>query len=237
MAEKAWQARVVPLAQRRVPRRSRPASNWARARAAMRRRCSAGSRASWSPRTAAPDSRAGSAAARRPGAWRSPGHARRVAGCAGRCARRARGAVAVSRRGEATSPSLGEVVLDRRPHGRVGGQRVGVEAGRHRSQPEPGPAHEDARPHRGRPVPRARSSACVAEVGHAERLVGIDEVEPVVDDPPPLLGRRLRRADVEAAVDLPRVGRDRSRPGVRPRSGARRARSRGRSCRSPSGRR
>ena len=35
----------------RAPPRSSPASNWARARAAMRRRCSAGSRASWRPRT------------------------------------------------------------------------------------------------------------------------------------------------------------------------------------------
>ena len=34
-----------------------------------------------------------------------------------------------------------------------------------------------------------------------------------MDDPAPLRGRRLRRADVEAAVDLPRVGGDRSRPG------------------------
>jgi phosphoglycerate dehydrogenase-like enzyme len=38
------------------------------------------------------------------------------------------------------------------------------------------------------------------EVGHRERLVGIDEVEPVVRDAAPLLDRRLRRADVEAAI-------------------------------------
>ena len=47
-----------------------------------------------------------------------------------------------------------------------------------------------------------------AEVRDAERLIGVDEVEAVVDDPPPLLGRRLGRADVQAAVHLPRVGGD-----------------------------
>ena len=46
------------------------------------------------------------------------------------------------------------------------------------------------------------------EVGDGEGGVGLDEVEAVVDDPAPLGERRLRRPDVEPAVDLARVGRD-----------------------------
>jgi hypothetical protein len=40
------------------------------------------------------------------------------------------------------------------------------------------------------------------ELGDGIRLVGLDQVDAVVDDPLPLLGRGLGRADVEAPVDL-----------------------------------
>ena len=70
------------------------------------------------------------------------------------------------------------------------------------------------------------------EVGHAERLVGVDEVEAVVRDAGPVRGGRLGRADVEPAEHLPRIGRDdRHGPAARDRS-LRRAGSRARSCRS-----
>ncbi len=46
------------------------------------------------------------------------------------------------------------------------------------------------------------------EVGDAEGLVGVDEVEPVMDDAAALLEGRLGRPDVEPAIDLARVGRD-----------------------------
>ena len=48
----------------------------------------------------------------------------------------------------------------------------------------------------------------VHEVGDGERLVRIDEIEAVMWNAVPLLARRLGRPDVQAAVDLPRVGRD-----------------------------
>jgi hypothetical protein len=47
-----------------------------------------------------------------------------------------------------------------------------------------------------------------AELGHGIRPVGVDEVDAVVDDATPLVGGRLGRPDVEAAVDLPGVGGD-----------------------------
>jgi hypothetical protein len=46
------------------------------------------------------------------------------------------------------------------------------------------------------------------EVGDAERRVGLDEIETVVDDTPAFRGGRLGRPDVEAPVDLARIGRD-----------------------------
>jgi hypothetical protein len=46
------------------------------------------------------------------------------------------------------------------------------------------------------------------EVGDGERRVRIHEVQPVVTNAAPFLDRRLGRADVEAAVDLARVGRN-----------------------------
>ena len=54
------------------------------------------------------------------------------------------------------------------------------------------------------------------EVGDAERLVRIGQVEPEVRDARPVRGAHLGRADVEAAEDLARVGRDdRHGPAVR----------------------
>ena len=90
--------------------------------------------------------------------------------------------------------------------------------------------------------PRAPSASSAAEgvgaeVGDGVRLVRVDEVEAVVDDPRPLLGRRLGGADVEAAVDLPRVGRDDLGRDPAREQALRRARWRGRSCRWRSGRR
>ena len=58
---------------------------------------------------------------------------------------------------------------------------------------------------RSRPAPGPRGRAKSAT---RERLIGVDEVEPVMRDAPALGRRRLRGPDVEAAIDLPRVGRD-----------------------------
>ena len=158
-----------------------------------------------------------------------------------------------TRRGLCRSVRGGE---GRRSRGQPSGQRRRRRRARARPRGRPERRRPTAaRPCRGRvatarsqnPVPPARiptpprrprsasaSSGVCPEVGDAERLVGVDEVEAVVDDPAPLPGGRLRGADVEAAIDLPRVGGDRSRPGDPRRAAIPRARSPGRSCRSPS---
>jgi hypothetical protein len=86
-------------------------------------------------------------------------------------------------------------------------QGFGVDAAGHRAEPEAGPAGEDAdavaRSEVAQRLERVRP-----EVGDRERLVGIDEVDAVVDDSSALLDGRLRGADVEPAVDLAGVGRD-----------------------------
>ena len=131
----------------------RPASNWARARAAIRSRCAAGS-------TVRPE----------------PGHRARVAAGGGRGpvagqlgdlersddatrVRRStvaarRGAVAVRRRASGARPSVARAASRRRPDGRVARQRVGVEAARDGPQVEAGPAGQDRDPAVGREVPR-----------------------------------------------------------------------------------
>ncbi len=45
-------------------------------------------------------------------------------------------------------------------------------------------------------------------LGERQHCVRVDHVDEVVRQPLPLVGRRLGGADIHAAVDLPRVGRD-----------------------------
>ena len=100
-----------------------------------------------------------------------------------------------------------ELRLEPCPHLGVARQRVGVEPARDGAQVQPGSADED-----GNAVPLAdpgQGRTRVAdEVGHGERLVRVDEVEAVMGDAGALGGRHLRGPDVQAAEDLPRVGRD-----------------------------
>ncbi len=195
-------ARAAP-----APPRSRPASNWARARAAIRRRWAAGS-----SRQAEPDDRSRIAACRRAAARRRAASAISSARTTRRGLRRSM---------PAASPGASARAARRAPPGRRRRGRPRAARGR--------PDRWAARRCRGRarrragrgPVPPARIAtppraarsartprACAGEVGDAERLVGVDEVEAVVRDPRPLRGGRLGRADVQAAVDLARIGRD-----------------------------
>ena len=78
-------------------------------------------------------------------------------------------------------------VLERRAHRRVGRQRVRVEPARDRAQPEARPADQQPDPAAAAEVAQ-HVQRMLAEVGDAERLVRLDEVQPVMRDP-----RALRR--------------------------------------------
>src|SRR5439155_16233916 len=86
------------------------------------------------------------------------------------------------------------------------------DAGRRRTQPaeeradvEPGAADDHRHPPAALDVGGGGGGGG-AEAGRVERLLGIDEVEAVVPDAGALGGARLRRPDLETAIDLPRVG-------------------------------
>ena len=100
-----------------------------------------------------------------------------------------------------------QVRLEPRPNLGIARERVGVEPAGDGAQVQPGSAGEDRDA-----IPLAdrgqRRTRVADEVGHRERLVGVDEVEAVVRDASAFGGRHLGRADVQAAEDLPRVGRD-----------------------------
>ena len=68
-----------------------------------------------------------------------------------------------------------------------------------------GPA-DDVRGHAPRGDLRERRAAVALVPGGVVRLVGADEVDAVMPHPGPLRGGRLRRPDVHAAVELPRIG-------------------------------
>ena len=108
--------------------------------------------------------------------------------------------------GESLHPVAGHVRLQRGPDPLVRREGVRVDAGEDGPQPEPRATGQDPDAATG-PERLQRGQGVGPEVGDGVRLVCIDEVEAVVDDPQPLLGRRLGGADVEVAVDLPRVGR------------------------------
>ena len=76
-----------------------------------------------------------------------------------------------------------------------------------RAQVEAGAAGQD-RDAAARGQAREHALRVRDEVGDAERLVRIDQVETVVGDPRPLGGGGLGRPDVEAPVDLARIGGD-----------------------------
>ena len=86
-------------------------------------------------------------------------------------------------------------------------ESVRVEATGDRAQVESGATDQDrqpaARADSGKGARRLRN-----EVGDGKRLVRVDEVETVMRHPRPVGRRHLGRPDVEAAVDLSRVGRD-----------------------------
>ncbi len=90
---------------------------------------------------------------------------------------------------------------------RVVRQRLEVEAARHGPQVQPSAADEQRdttlRGHAGQHLPGVRH-----EVGQREPFRWIDEVETLVGDARPVGGVYLGRADVQAAIHLPRIGRD-----------------------------
>ena len=104
-------------------------------------------------------------------------------------------------------PVRGQGCVQPRANRGVKRERVGVDAREHGAQPETGPAGEDAD---AAVLAQGRQGTerMRAEVGDRERLVRVHEVDAVVDDPCPLLGRGLGRADVQAAEHLSRVGGD-----------------------------
>ena len=75
-----------------------------------------------------------------------------------------------------------EVRLQARPDRGVARQGGRVQAAGDRSQVQPGPAGEDRGPASLGDGPEG-GTGMVGEVRHAERLVGVDEVEAVVRDP------------------------------------------------------
>ena len=100
-----------------------------------------------------------------------------------------------------------EVGADLRPDRGVGRQAGRIEPLHDRAQVEPGAPGQDRHA-----IPRVERGQDIRDVGvegrDGEDLVGIDEIEPVVDDPGPVLGGGLGRADVQPAIDLPGVGGD-----------------------------
>jgi hypothetical protein len=102
---------------------------------------------------------------------------------------------------------LGQVGLQPGTDAVVRGQRIRVDARHDGTQPEAGAARENSHA-AARPEGAQGAQSVVAELGDGVRLVGLDEVEAMVDDAATLFGRRLRGADVEAPVHLPRVGGD-----------------------------
>ena len=143
------------------------------------------------------------------------------------------GASPRSRRDEGGEPVAGQVGLERGAHGRVRGQRVDGEAPRDGPQPEARCRRPGWRPRRaaasaGQRAARVRRRSRRRENGWS----GSTRSRPWWGTPRALLERRLGRPDVQAAVDLARVGGDDLGRAAR-RAGSRgRARSRGRSCRS-----
>ena len=173
--------RAPPRSGRRRTGRGRGSRSARRARAGRR---------SARARRSGPGSRAAAAAGRRHAARRSRGRGRRGAGCAGR--RRPR---VPARAPRAASTEAQQAVGDRaRP--RAGRGRPGRSAGRR--------CRGRARRRAGRgPVPPARiatppsrgqvgqdAAGVRGEVGDAERLVRVDEVEAVVRDARPVRRRR-----------------------------------------------
>ena len=139
-------------------------------------------------------------------ARRSRARGRPGAGCAGRAPPPARArAPGAGRRAARGHPGRARPRSGRAP--RVTWEQVRIAA---RGQRPAGTARSRRR---GSPPPRAAAIAASAArasrdvPGHAERLVRIDEVEPVMRDPRPVGGAHLGRSDVEPAVHLARVGR------------------------------
>ena len=193
------QRRVVPLAE--GPRLVDEAGVELRAGPGRRSagRCSAGLDDELEPERPAPGSRRAAGAARRPRAS-AISRARTTRRGLRRSVRAASaGASAASRAGERLEPVALEVA-PRSPPGPSGVRRAARPC---RCRRRRRAARTRCR-RRGSPIPprspraRERGRARGPELGDAERLVGIHEVEAVVDDPSPLRGRRLRRADVEA---------------------------------------
>ena len=89
----------------------------------------------------------------------------------------------------------------------IGRQRLGRDPAGDGPQVQPGAADEDREP-APLPDPGERRAGVGREVGDGERLVGSTRSRPWCGMPRRSVDRRLRRPDVEAAVDLSRVGRD-----------------------------
>ena len=165
------------------PRAGRPRTG-PRARAPIHRGVDPRVDAQAQPDRPARDSRAAPAAARRPGARRSRGPGRRDAGCAGRCAAATAGASATSRRRAPRSPSAVELALELAPGGR--GRSAAASSGEAAGRRRAGRARcrrRGSRRRRARRCRRAPSVGVAREVGDAERLVRVDEVEAVMRDP------------------------------------------------------
>ena len=217
---------------------TRPASNWARARlrdpVAVRRRVDLEPDPGDRPVVAA---RRGQRPARRrrPSAISRARTTRR--GLAVSIAAARFGATARSRSTSGSSPTARNSASSRaRTAGSDGSASVG-EPARDRAEVQPGAAGEDRDPaaaRRSRPAPRRAWAAKSATVNGSS---GSTRSRPWCGMPRRSAERRLRGPDVEAAIDLARVGGDDLGRRSPPPPGAPRRRSRARSCRSRSRRR
>ena len=200
-----------------APRRCRPASNWACARARR------------SGRRGRPARRCSPSQVDGPGIAERRGR-RQVAGQLGDLERAddaarvaqvdAAGRAGRDRRRRATSASRPSAISSASRRARTVGiarQRVGVEAARDRAQVEPGPAGEDRdAAARGRSRP-GRRAACATKSATLNGWSGSTRSRPWWATRARSAGARLGRPDVEAAEDLARIGRDDRPPAARSR--------------------
>ena len=212
---------------------SRPPSNWARARAVTTAACSIGLHVEPEPgdRPGIPAGRRSRGVSLQLGDLERPDDPPRVAQVDGRGEVRGESLETHDQWIQAVLVQLG---LQSGADVAVARQRGGVDAAGDRAEVEAGATGQD-RDAVALPEVGQHRAGVGDEVGDAERLVRVDQVEAVVGHPGAVRSGHLGRADVEAAEDLAGIGRDDLCVAARRRAAPRRGRSRGRSCRSRSG--
>ncbi len=104
-------------------------------------------------------------------------------------------------------PVGGEIRADSCPDRGIRRQSCGIQSAHDRAEVEAGPAGEQRDAATGTERREDRADVGV-EGGDREDLVGIDQVQAVMDDSSAVPRGRLGRSDVQSAVDLARIGGD-----------------------------